>query len=105
MGQMEMETDVTDYPLPNISFDLAGQVALVTGATSGLGWRFAEVLAAAGATVVPTGRRRDRLEELTSLIARRGGKAHQSGSMWPTPKPYWKGSPKQRRPSVRSPSP
>jgi NAD(P)-dependent dehydrogenase (short-subunit alcohol dehydrogenase family) len=67
---------MTDYPLPNISTDLAGQVALVTGATSGLGWRFAEVLAAAGATVVPTGRRRERLEELASLVASRGGKAY-----------------------------
>ncbi len=66
---------MTHYVLPNVSFDLAGQVALVTGATSGLGWRFAEVLAAAGATVVPTGRRRERLEGLASLIASRGGKA------------------------------
>jgi NAD(P)-dependent dehydrogenase (short-subunit alcohol dehydrogenase family) len=48
---------VADFPLPNASFDLTGQVALVTGATSGLGWRFSQVLAAAGATVVPTGRR------------------------------------------------
>jgi NAD(P)-dependent dehydrogenase (short-subunit alcohol dehydrogenase family) len=67
--------DVTDYPLPNLSFDLTGQVALVTGATSGLGWRFTEVLAAAGATVVPTGRRRERLDELASLITARGGTA------------------------------
>lgn len=67
---------MTDYPLPNLSFDLAGQVAIVTGATSGLGWRFAEVLAAAGATVVPTGRRTERLEELAALITSRGGTAH-----------------------------
>jgi NAD(P)-dependent dehydrogenase (short-subunit alcohol dehydrogenase family) len=66
---------MTQYSLPNLSFDLDGQVALVTGATSGLGWRFAEVLAAAGATVVPTGRRRERLEELAALIATRGGTA------------------------------
>ena len=66
---------MTDFPLPNASFDLTGQVALVTGATSGLGWRFSQVLAAAGATVVPTGRREDRLAELTELITSQGGTA------------------------------
>lgn len=64
------------YPLPNASHDLTGQVALVTGATSGLGWRFAQVLAAAGAAVVPTGRRVERLEALRDLIAEQGGQAH-----------------------------
>lgn len=63
-------------PCPNASLDLTGEVALVTGATSGLGWRFAQVLAAAGATVVPTGRREDRLAELGRLIADNGGAAH-----------------------------
>ena len=45
-------------------FDLSGRVALVTGASSGLGERFARVLHAAGATVLVTGRRADRLREL-----------------------------------------
>lgn len=45
-------------------FDLTGEVALVTGASSGLGWRFAEVLAAHGARVVAAARRTDRLAEL-----------------------------------------
>ena len=36
------------FPLPNASTDLSDQVALVTGATAGLGRRFAAVLAAAG---------------------------------------------------------
>lgn len=44
--------------------DLNGQVALVTGTTSGLGRRFAEVLADHGATVVLTGRRAERLETM-----------------------------------------
>ncbi len=38
-------------------FDVAARVAIVTGATSGLGDRFARVLAARGATVVAAGRR------------------------------------------------
>ena len=59
---------MTEYPLPNASLDLTGQVALVTGATSGLGWRFTRVLAAAGATVVPTGRRQERLDELAAVV-------------------------------------
>ena len=43
---------------------LAGRVAIVTGASSGLGARFATVLADAGAQVVAAARRLDRLEEL-----------------------------------------
>jgi NAD(P)-dependent dehydrogenase (short-subunit alcohol dehydrogenase family) len=66
---------VPDFPLPNASTDLTGQAALVTGASSGLGRRFAEVLAAAGASVVVAGRRVDRLEELVAEIVARGGKA------------------------------
>lgn len=61
------------YPLPNNAWTLDGQVALVTGASSGLGWRFAQTLAAAGARVVACGRRLDRLEELSRLIAEQGG--------------------------------
>lgn len=66
---------MTDYPLPNISFDLHGQVALVTGTTSGLGWRFARVLAKAGARVVISGRRKERLDELQQVIRQDGGEA------------------------------
>jgi NAD(P)-dependent dehydrogenase (short-subunit alcohol dehydrogenase family) len=53
-----------------LTFDLTGDVALVTGATSGFGRHFADVLSAAGATVVLTGRRVERLaavrDELTA---------------------------------------
>jgi len=66
---------MADYPLPNTSTDLTGRVALVTGATSGLGWRFSQVLAAAGATVIPTGRREERLAELEEVISSQGGTA------------------------------
>lgn len=47
-------------------FDLSGEVALVTGASSGLGRRFAEVLAAHGARVVAAARRTERLAELAA---------------------------------------
>ena len=64
-----------EHPLPHVSHDLDGEVALVTGATSGLGWRFARVLAACGAKVVATGRRQDRLDEIVAQIEADGGTA------------------------------
>jgi NAD(P)-dependent dehydrogenase (short-subunit alcohol dehydrogenase family) len=66
---------VDGYPLPNVSHDLRGQVALVTGATSGLGARFARVLAACGASVIAAGRRRERLDEVVGSIEDAGGAA------------------------------
>ncbi len=56
-------------------FDLHGKVALVTGASSGLGARFAEVLAENGASVVLVARRADRLNALEARIEKSGGKA------------------------------
>ncbi len=56
-------------------FDLTGEVALITGASSGLGERFAQVLAANGAKVVLAARRVDRLEALVSKIREHGGEA------------------------------
>ena len=59
-----------------VSFDLTGEIALVTGATNGFGRHFAEVLSAAGATVVVTGRRVDRLEGLRDRLVAAGAGAH-----------------------------
>ena len=56
-------------------FDLTGKVALVTGASSGLGVRFAEVLAENGAAVALVARRADRLAALQARIAQAGGRA------------------------------
>ena len=47
---------------------VAGRVALVTGASSGLGKRFAQVLVAEGAKVVVAARRKDRLDELAAEL-------------------------------------
>ncbi len=58
-----------------IEVNFKGKVALVTGASSGLGARFAKVLAEAGATVVLAARRTDRLKELRAEIESAGGAA------------------------------
>src|SRR5437868_6295174 len=56
-------------------FSVAGKTAIVTGASSGLGATFAQVLASRGANVVLTARRADRLQELADEISRGGGTA------------------------------
>lgn len=57
-----------------MSKDLGGKTAFVTGATSGLGRRFARILSDAGANVAIAGRRVDRLQTLKSEIESAGGK-------------------------------
>ncbi len=56
--------------------DLSGRVALVTGASSGLGTQFAKTLAAAGAAVVLAGRNVERLKTLRAEIEGDDGDAH-----------------------------
>ena len=58
------------------TLDLAGRVAFITGASSGLGAQFARTLSHAGAAVVLTGRRLERLKELRAELEGEGGDAH-----------------------------
>jgi NAD(P)-dependent dehydrogenase (short-subunit alcohol dehydrogenase family) len=55
--------------------DIAGKIAWVTGASAGLGWRFAQVLAGEGAIVALTARRAERLAALAAEITGGGGRA------------------------------
>ena len=59
--------------------DLSGRVALITGASSGLGTQFAKTLARAGAGVVLAARRVERLKSLRAEIEADGGDAHVVG--------------------------
>ncbi|HET8747934.1 MAG TPA: SDR family oxidoreductase [Ramlibacter sp.] len=61
------------------SIDLSGRVALVTGASSGLGAQFARVLARSGAAVVLAARRLEKLKDLRAQIEGEGGDAHVVG--------------------------
>ena len=65
-----------DTDAMGIEVNLEGKIALVTGASSGLGNRFARVLSKAGATVVLAARRMERLKELRAEIEAEGGEAH-----------------------------
>ena len=58
------------------SIDLSGRVALITGASSGLGQQFAKTLAQAGAAVVLASRRVELLKTLRAEIEAAGGDAH-----------------------------
>jgi NAD(P)-dependent dehydrogenase (short-subunit alcohol dehydrogenase family) len=60
----------------SVEVNFEGKIALVTGASSGLGARFAKVLAQAGAQVVLASRRVERLKELRAEIEAGGGAAH-----------------------------
>ncbi|HEY3049900.1 MAG TPA: SDR family oxidoreductase [Polaromonas sp.] len=58
------------------SIDLSGRVALVTGASGGLGAQFAKTLSRAGAAVVLASRKMDTLKDLRAQIEAEGGDAH-----------------------------
>jgi NAD(P)-dependent dehydrogenase (short-subunit alcohol dehydrogenase family) len=61
--------------MTHASYDLAGRTALVTGASSGLGRRFALQLSGWGAKVALAARRKERLDSLVEEIKARGGEA------------------------------
>jgi len=63
-------TPPSDRIDPLVGFRLDGKVAVVTGASSGIGARFARVLDALGATVVVSGRRTERIEALAASLER-----------------------------------
>jgi len=54
---------------------LTGKTALITGASAGIGWASALVLAQEGANMVITARRQERLDELVAAVKNAGGKA------------------------------
>ncbi|MCA9132289.1 MAG: 3-oxoacyl-[acyl-carrier-protein] reductase [Planctomycetales bacterium] len=66
---------MSDKPELGLTTDLSGQIALVTGASQGLGRTCAERLAECGATVVCVARSADKLAQVVAGIEAAGGKA------------------------------
>lgn len=63
-------------PVTDNLFQLNGKTALITGASGGLGYHFAKLLAQRGATVILTARRTALIEEAAEQIRQNGGRAH-----------------------------
>jgi gluconate 5-dehydrogenase len=58
--------------MTNKLFDLSGRIALLTGATQGLGFAIARGLGQAGATIVLNGRNAEKLEKAVSTLSKEG---------------------------------
>jgi len=67
-GPADADTQMTQQP--TIAFSLAGQLALITGGGTGIGLAIAQCMAAAGATVIITGRREAVLREAAASIGK-----------------------------------
>jgi gluconate 5-dehydrogenase len=72
-GDDVKQTTNADQPIASL-FDLSGRVAVVTGATKGLGRAIAEGLAQAGASVVVASRKQDHCEEVATEIKESTGR-------------------------------
>jgi 3-oxoacyl-[acyl-carrier protein] reductase len=70
-----MTSGQQDLPVGRASFDFAGQVVVVTGASGGIGSAVADAFADAGARLVLHGRREDVLEASVRKLAERGVEA------------------------------
>lgn len=66
---------MSEQPIPTISADLSGQVAIVTGASQGLGEAMAIALAANGATTICVARNAEKLAQTVATIQENGGQA------------------------------
>ena len=64
--------------MTNKLFDLSGRIALLTGATQGLGFAIARGLGQAGATFVLNGRNAEKLEKAVSTLSKEGLTVHGS---------------------------
>jgi gluconate 5-dehydrogenase len=78
IGRVNLERGCIAVTAANPLFSLDGRVALITGASRGLGLAMAEGLAEAGATVIANGRNADALEAVVGTLRGRGLKADTS---------------------------
>ncbi len=70
--QLDLNVKVSDRAVQKLS----GKVAVVTGASSGIGFVVAKKLAAAGAKVILVARTKEKLDETRAIIEKMGGEAH-----------------------------
>ena len=74
---MSRNTDAKDGPTARLKVDLSGQVAIVTGASQGIGRAIAETLAANGATVALVARNAGKIADVAAVIRDAGGRAEE----------------------------